>query len=951
MQGLRYLHPALYAAAAGIPVSFTTFNPISLNYTLDYTINGVAQPTISVSSLPYTLPTPVPGAYKLTGFTYNNGVNTGVVDQTIVNVYANPPVSDAGPDQSLCGVSGTVLAGSNPAPYSGLWTIVSGAGGTLINRDLNTTVFTGVLGGTYILRWTISNFTCTSSDEVIISFPVAATRPAAFTSAPAIVCQGSAGIVYTVPDFPGNTYNWSYSGTGHTINGTGNSVTIDFNSVATSGTLSVTATNACGTSPARTTDITVSPLPVATFSYSGTPYCPNAANPLPAFSGGGVAGTFSSTAGLVFVSTATGQVNLSASTPGSYTVTNTIAPSGSCGEVTATSPISIISDYLWTGASGSDWNNTGNWSCGLIPNQTNSVQIPDVTNKPVLNAGVPGIVNNLVIDNGSSLVVTGNTIRVAGTITNNGLFNVTDGIVEMNGLVAQTIGSNVFSSNTVRDLIINNPGGVTLQGPLNITGYVAATNGNLASDGFLTLVSTATGTAYVDGAGTGNITGNVTMQRYLPSVYGYKYFSSPFQAATVGEFGDDMDLASTFPLFYRYDEARTSSGWVSYANAANLLNPLRGYSVNFGVAGTPGTVDVTGVVNNGALSVTLFNNNNTYTKGFNLVGNPYPSAINWNAAGWTKTNIDNAVYYFRASTTDQYGGTYSSYVNGISTDPGIATNIIPSMQGFFVHVSDGSYPVTGTLGVTNSVRVNDRTHNFLKSAEASERFLIRATASFTDDAASSDPTVIYFTNDASPDFDSNLDALKLLNTDYLVANVYSMLAGGARLSVNALPESADTALIVPLGLRTNRDGEVTFRLRDLENLPGGMRVYFRDKTTGANISMLPDKDYKVVLPAGTYNDRFSIAFLKSTTGIEEPESSSGLFTAYASKGIVMATVWALENNEGVFTVYDLNGQSLFVKKVYERGRLEFNPRVKPGIYIVSFVTGSRRGSLKLSLGF
>ena len=49
----------------------------------------------------------------------------------------------------------------------------------------------------------------------------------------------------------------------------------------------------------------------ATFSYTGTPYCQNAANPSPTFSGGGVAGTFSSTVGLVFVSTSTGQINLS----------------------------------------------------------------------------------------------------------------------------------------------------------------------------------------------------------------------------------------------------------------------------------------------------------------------------------------------------------------------------------------------------------------------------------------------------------------------------------------------------------------------------------------------------------------------------------------------------------------------------------------------------------------
>jgi len=156
--------------------------------------------------------------------------------------------------------------------------------------------------------------------------------------------------------------------------------------------------------------------------------------------------------------------------------------------------------------------------------------------------------------------------------------------------------------------------------------------------------------------------------------------------------------------------------------------------------------------------------------------------------------------------------------------------------------------------------------------------------------------------------------------------------------------------MVPLGLRTNRDGEVKFRIRDLENLPDGVKVYFRDKTTGANINMVPDGEYRIILTAGTYNDRFSIAFLKNTTGIDEPEASSDLFTAYTSKGTVRATVLELEGNDGAFTVYDLNGRPLFVKKVYDRGYLEFNPRVKPGVYIVSFVTGSRRGSLKMALG-
>jgi gliding motility-associated-like protein len=96
----------------------------------------------------------------------------------------------------------------------------------------------------------------------------------------------------------------------------------------------------CGVATA-TTSVTITALPAATFNYSGTPYCSNLADPLPTFTGGGIAGTFSSTAGLVFVNTATGQVDLSASTAGSYTVTNTIAAAGGCGIVTATASITI----------------------------------------------------------------------------------------------------------------------------------------------------------------------------------------------------------------------------------------------------------------------------------------------------------------------------------------------------------------------------------------------------------------------------------------------------------------------------------------------------------------------------------------------------------------------------------------------------------------------------------
>ena len=187
---------------------------------------------------------------------------------------------------------------------------------------------------------------------------------------------------------------------------------------------------------------------------------------MPTFSGGGVAGTFSSTAGLVFVSTATGQVNLAASTPGSYTVTNTIAAAGGCAGVEATSPITIISDQVWTGGTSINWNDPSNWSCGAVPNQATNVQIPDIANEPVISSGATAEAMNITIESGSSLTVSSGTIMIYGAVTSNSAIDVSDGTVAFVGPAAQSVGNNIFTGNTIKNLTVNNNAGVTLQGPL-----------------------------------------------------------------------------------------------------------------------------------------------------------------------------------------------------------------------------------------------------------------------------------------------------------------------------------------------------------------------------------------------------------------------------------------------------------------------------------------------------
>ncbi len=172
---------------AGIPVTFSAPVAIPFNYLLSYNINGIAQApvTITPAMIPYSLPTTFAGSsaiYTLTGFTYNSGAGTGVIDANTVTAYANPTIANAGSPQSVCGITSVTLNGNNPAPYSGLWTILSGKGGTLIAPNNPASQFNGVLPNTYTLNWTISNGTCKSLSNVSVAFTTRPDKPTALSA-------------------------------------------------------------------------------------------------------------------------------------------------------------------------------------------------------------------------------------------------------------------------------------------------------------------------------------------------------------------------------------------------------------------------------------------------------------------------------------------------------------------------------------------------------------------------------------------------------------------------------------------------------------------------------------------------------------------------------------------------------------------------------------------------
>ncbi|MFN4885327.1 MAG: MopE-related protein, partial [Bacteroidota bacterium] len=83
-----------------------------------------------------------------------------------------PPPANAGIDQNICGLT-TNMAGNNPAPGTGLWTLVSGPGtATFVNPAVRNTSVTVTLAGVYIFQWTITDGSTglSTSDQVQVSF-------------------------------------------------------------------------------------------------------------------------------------------------------------------------------------------------------------------------------------------------------------------------------------------------------------------------------------------------------------------------------------------------------------------------------------------------------------------------------------------------------------------------------------------------------------------------------------------------------------------------------------------------------------------------------------------------------------------------------------------------------------------------------------------------------------
>ncbi|MFN3939047.1 MAG: proprotein convertase P-domain-containing protein, partial [Chitinophagales bacterium] len=112
-------------------------------------------------------------------------------------------------------------------------------------------------------------------------------------------------------------------------------------SPVTTTTYSVTVTETAGCSTTATSTVTVTGGAAASFTFVGSPYCQDDTDPIPVLSPGATAGTWTASPSGLIINSTTGLIDLSASTPGVYVITNTIAATASCPAVSATYTITI----------------------------------------------------------------------------------------------------------------------------------------------------------------------------------------------------------------------------------------------------------------------------------------------------------------------------------------------------------------------------------------------------------------------------------------------------------------------------------------------------------------------------------------------------------------------------------------------------------------------------------
>lgn len=501
----------------------------------------------------------------------------------------------------------------------------------------------------------------------------------------------------------------------------------------------------------------------------------------------------------------------------------------------------------------------------------------------------------------NSNVITATTIAAPVISVFSGTGNWFDFARWSNGIPATTTNATISGNATVigaancHDLTISSTASLTVSGSNEL--YVF---------GDFEIQSSGASTGSFIGAEKTGIDGNATVQCYV-SANNYHYISSPVAPQS---FGSIFPANQDNIYLRRYNEP--TGEWVNQLGTDNCVTGV-GYSVTMNAAQIG---SFKGVLNPDNVTKTLSNagtasgGSASDYNGWNLIGNPFSSAINWAdvlAANQPAPGFEGSAYIWSGS----------NYIATNGLNGGISGNLIPICSGFFVKASTNGAQIL----IPTSAQAHSN-HGIYKEA-----ILNNLAVKVTGDQYE-DQTFVRFHDQATEGFDSRWDARKLEGLNE-APQLYTT-AGEYKLSINEQPKQ--TKRDIPMNFSCGVDGQYTLTFSGVESFESPSRITLEDKLLGSTIDVTNSLSYNFSYNTTDDEGRFILHF-STATGISDKEVQN-------------IQIWAanhqlfIDNQAGVVgdvTLYDITGKKILAKQVTE-GKSTINVNGLNGTYIVRIAT-------------
>ncbi len=369
---------------------------------------------------------------------------------------------------------------------------------------------------------------------------------------------------------------------------------------------------------------------------------------------------------------------------------------------------------------------------------------------------------------------------------------------------------------------------------------------------------------------------------------------------------------------YIENSVGNKAGW--FAQETNFdWNTAKGYLLNTDATGSQ--IEFSGLFNSESMELPV----NKQVYGFNLVGNPYPSALNWASSDWKDKGNVSSILYTYSNDLDNY--TYFADANGEFYPGGILNNangIIEPTQAFFVLAKSG----IGSFKISSLAQVHSKQNNpVTKSYKTIEYFVLKVK-----NGTYSDETSIRFIPNTSAGFDSEYDAMKLYSFNSLVPQIFTYTdVTWNSLAINSQSKPY-AGLNIPVGFKAPT-GTYTISAKEF-NLTSDLSVVLKDNKLNIEVDLT---NLNYTFQHSEYDDpaRFVIYF-KTTVGIEELSQFDG--TIYSAKNELFVSTNSHE--EFNIEVFDIRGSKLYSDSFSSNFHKAFN--FATGNYIVKL--NSQEGS-------